>query len=215
MVVAGFLVFIALTASTFIFATVFGQDRAERLGLGADAGPPAAIGTDGVVPDENPTPTFQPSPTVSAVTSAAPPPPPASRAPSPAGTDKVTTMENQVTALINKERAAAGCKTVTRDDRLSKAARAHSADMAKNNYFSHTGRNGSSFVDRAVAAGYPRESVAAENIAYGYATAEAVVDGWMNSDGHRKNILNCSHKTTGVGLAYRGKTPYWTQEFGR
>lgn len=213
MVVAGFLVFIALSASTFIFATVFGQDRDERLGLGADAGPVAAIGADAPLPDENATPTFQPSPAASAVASAAPPP--ASPAPSPAGTDKITTLENKVTALINKERAAAGCKIVTKDDRLWKAARAHSADMAKNNYFSHTGRNGSSFVDRAVAAGYPRQSVAAENIAYGYATAEAVVDGWMNSDGHRANILNCSHKTTGLGLAYRNKTPYWTQVFGR
>jgi uncharacterized protein YkwD len=87
--------------------------------------------------------------------------------------------------------------------------------MAKNNYFSHTGRDGSSFVDRLSRAGYPKEGAAGENIAYGYGTAQAVVNGWMNSDGHRRNILNCSAKSTGVGLAYRGSTAYWTQLFGR
>jgi len=95
------------------------------------------------------------------------------------------------------------------------AGRAHSADMAKNNYFRHTGLDGSTFVDRLERAGYPRSGAAGENIAYGYATAQAVVTGWMNSDGHRSNILNCSAKATGVGLAYRGNTPYWTQLFGR
>jgi uncharacterized protein YkwD len=124
-------------------------------------------------------------------------------------------MENQVTALINKERTRAGCVAVRTDERMRTAARRHSADMAAYNYFSHTGRNGSSFVDRLAAAGYPRNKAAGENIAYGYKTAQAVVDAWMKSPGHRSNILNCSAKATGVGLAYRGKTAYWTQEFGR
>ena len=124
-------------------------------------------------------------------------------------------MEDEVTSLINKERAKAGCGTVQTDERMRAAGRAHSADMAKNNYFSHTGRDGSSFVDRLSRAGYPKEGAAGENIAYGYGTAQAVVNGWMNSDGHRRNILNCSAKSTGVGLAYRGSTAYWTQLFGR
>jgi uncharacterized protein YkwD len=133
----------------------------------------------------------------------------------PAAKDKVTTMEDEVTALINKERDKAGCGAVRIDERMRKAGRAHSADMAVNKYFSHTGLDGSSFVDRLERAGYPRSGAAGENIAYGYGTAQAVVTGWMNSDGHRRNILNCSAKATGVGLAYRGTTPYWTQLFGR
>ena len=101
------------------------------------------------------------------------------------------------------------------DERMRTAARRHSADMAEHDYFSHTGRDGSSFVDRLADAGYPRRHAAGENIAYGYPTAESVVDAWMASTGHRNNILNCDALSTGVGLAYQGRTPYWTQEFGR
>jgi uncharacterized protein YkwD len=209
------MVFMALSASTFIFATVIGKDRSERLGLGDGSGGSADLAS--VVSTESPAPGGTAAATPPAATTAPGTQPAATTAaaPPPAATDKITTREDQVTALINKERAAAGCKVAVTDERLRKAARAHSADMAKNNYFSHTGKNGSTFVERAVAAGYPQNAIAAENIAYGYPTPEAVVAGWMNSDGHRANILNCSHKTTGVGLAYRGNTPYWTQEFGR
>src|SRR5690606_19302426 len=102
----------------------------------------------------------------------------------------ITTLEDEVTALTNAERRAAGCGEVTTDERLRAAARGHSQDMAANDYFSHTSLDGSTFVDRAQAEGYP--SPAAENIAYGYATPADVMEGWMNSDGHRRNILNCS-----------------------
>ena len=135
--------------------------------------------------------------------------------PAPATKDKITAMEDEVTSLINKERGKAGCGTVKTDERMRAAGRAHSADMAKNNYFSHTGLDGGSFVDRLARAGYPREGAAGENIAYGYGTAQAVVTGWMNSPDHRRNIVNCSAKSTGVGLAYQGSRPYWTQLFGR
>lgn len=190
----------------------------------AAATPPEKVTTDtSVTPDTSasavPSQTVAASIAPTAEPSAPPseaPPPPTSAAPAPAPTkDKITTMEDRVTALINEERKKAGCGTVRTDERIRKAGRAHSADMAKNNYFSHTGLDGSNFVDRLERAGYPRSGAAGENIAYGYATAEAVVKGWMNSDGHRRNILNCSAKATGVGLAYRGSTPYWTQLFGR
>jgi uncharacterized protein YkwD len=123
-------------------------------------------------------------------------------------------MENAVTALINKQRAGK-CDPVRTDERLRTAARRHSADMAKNDYFSHVSKDGSSFVDRIARTGYPRSGAASENIAAGYVSAKAVVDGWMNSEGHRNNIMNCGSKAVGVGLAYRGSTPYWTQDFGR
>jgi uncharacterized protein YkwD len=88
--------------------------------------------------------------------------------------------------------------------------------MATNDYFSHTAPDGSTFVDRAVAAGYPRNEAGGENIAMGYRTAADVMDGWMDSEGHRANILNCDFAAIGVGLARdSGGTPYWTQVFGR
>jgi uncharacterized protein YkwD len=127
-----------------------------------------------------------------------------------------TSQEDQVTALVNEERARAGCGAVRTDERLRAAARGHSRDMAVNDYFSHTAPNGSTFVDRAAAAGYPRDQAGGENIAMGYRTPAEVMAGWMASQGHRENILNCDFKALGVGLAGdSGGTAYWTQVFGR
>jgi uncharacterized protein YkwD len=94
----------------------------------------------------------------------------------------------QVIALTNQERAQHGCPALTADDQLTNAAQGHSSDMAINDYFSHTGLDGSSPFDRMAREGY-EYSRAAENIAVGYSTPERVVEGWMNSEGHRKNIL--------------------------
>ena len=114
--------------------------------------------------------------------------------------------------LANQERAAAGCaQALVVDERLAEAAQAHSTDMSDRNYFSHTSPEGETFVDRATAAGYP--SPAAENIARGQRTPEQVMNDWMNSDGHRRNILNCTYRAIGVGLDTDGW--YWTQVFGR
>jgi uncharacterized protein YkwD len=124
--------------------------------------------------------------------------------------------EAQVVALTNAARTVQGCPALRADDRLAAAARAHSTDMVAQSFFSHTGSNGSTFVAREVAAGYPKKGASAENIAWGYRTPQEVVTGWMNSSGHRANILNCSSVAVGVGLAYKaGGTPYWTQDFGR
>lgn len=182
-----------------------------------DGQPPAAGPTIDVIDVPEPGPSsVAAEPTVSA--SASPTPGVSPRVlPRPTNTpvDQITAMENQVAALVNKARVQARCVALHTDERMRKAARRHSADMATYNYFSHTGRNGSSFVDRLGAAGYPKSKAAGENIAYGYKTAQAVFDAWMKSPGHRRNILNCEARGTGVGLAYRGRTAYWTQEFGR
>lgn len=128
--------------------------------------------------------------------------------------DEQTALEDEVTRLTNAERSAGGCGEVGTDERLRTAARGHSQDMAVNDYFSHTGQDGRSPFDRMADAGYP--DPAGENIAYGYRTPADVVEGWMNSDGHRRNILTCSHQAIGVGLAYDADgRPYWTQVFGR
>ena len=113
--------------------------------------------------------------------------------------------------MVNWERASAGCGPLTLDSRLSAAAYAHSRDMADNNYFSHTGRNGSQPWDRARAAGYDGSSYG-ENIAAGYASAETVMNGWMNSSGHRANILRCGYEHMGLGFEASGN--HWTQLFG-
>ncbi|WP_051799467.1 CAP domain-containing protein [Catenuloplanes japonicus] len=127
--------------------------------------------------------------------------------------DKITTMEDAVTALVNQRRADAGCSVkVTTNEKLRTATRGHSQDMANQDYFDHTSLDGRTPWDRAGAAGY--QNAIGENIAKGQQTAESVMESWMNSDGHRANILNCNAKETGVGLAYDGNTPIWTQMFG-
>ncbi|QKW39260.1 CAP domain-containing protein [Actinomadura sp. NAK00032] len=120
--------------------------------------------------------------------------------------------EAAVVSLTNAERAKEGCRALRVDQRLVTAARKHSADMAANGYFDHTSRNGDSPWKRMEDAGYT--SPGAENIAKGYPTAAAVVEGWMNSPGHRANILNCGLRAIGVGRASGPGGPLWTQDFG-
>jgi uncharacterized protein YkwD len=113
-------------------------------------------------------------------------------------------------ALTNSAREEAGCDPLTVDSRITRAAELHSTDMSVNSYFSHTSQDGRTFADRLTAAGYPKPG--GENIAQGARTAEQVVDMWMNSQGHRENILNCGFKAIGMGVAKSGW--YWTQDFG-
>ncbi|WP_442271030.1 CAP domain-containing protein [Streptomyces sp. M-16] len=117
----------------------------------------------------------------------------------------------EVVALVNKERAAVGCPAVTVNDKLTKAAQDHSADMAAHATMSHTGSDGSDPGRRITDAGYVWRTYG-ENVAYGYPTAAKVMEGWMNSPGHKRNILDCSYKEIGVGLSQPGQ--YWTQDFG-
>jgi uncharacterized protein YkwD len=123
-------------------------------------------------------------------------------------------MAGQVLVLVNRERAKAGCRAVTANASLQRAAQAHSADMAARNYFSHTSQDGRTFADRIRAAGYGGNRMA-ENIAAGQATAASVMQAWMSSSGHRANILNCSYTALGVGHATGGSYGhYWVQDFG-
>ncbi|MGW4544891.1 CAP domain-containing protein [Streptomyces violaceorubidus] len=121
--------------------------------------------------------------------------------------------EAQVLALVNEERAAAGCSPVTANDRLTRAADDYSDVMASNGVMSHTGPDGSTMASRVEAAGY-QWSTLGENIARGQADAASVMDSWMNSPGHRANILNCSFKELGVGVHFGDGGPWWTQDFG-
>ncbi|TXS22836.1 CAP domain-containing protein [Streptomyces sp. ms191] len=119
---------------------------------------------------------------------------------------------DQVISLVNAERAKAGCSPLTVNSQLTRAAQAHSDDMAARDFFDHTNPDGKGPGDRVTATGYPW-STYGENIAMGQSSAEQVMESWMNSPGHRANILNCSFKEIGIGIHDEGG-PYWTQVFG-
>ena len=125
----------------------------------------------------------------------------------------VSSYELKVLELVNIQRANNGLSKLTLDTALSDVARAHSIDMANNNYFAHENLSGQTPFDRLKAAGI-KYSYAGENIAAGQTTPEAVVNAWMNSSGHRANILNANFKKLGVGYYNGGaKRHYWTQVF--
>lgn len=122
-------------------------------------------------------------------------------------------LEKRVLELTNEERAKQGLDPLVWNDTLAETARAHSRDMVKRGFFSHNNPDGQSPFDRMKAAGITYKA-AAENIAAGQATPEKVIIEWMNSDGHRHNILNPDLKELGVGLARGGEYGiYWTQNF--
>ena len=118
--------------------------------------------------------------------------------------------EKEVVRLVNVERRANGLPDLTYDWQLSRVARYKSQDMKDNGYFSHTSPTYGSPFQMMKSFGITYRS-AGENIAKGQATPEAVVKAWMNSPGHRANILNSSFTHIGVGYVSDGK--YWTQMF--
>jgi uncharacterized protein YkwD len=128
-----------------------------------------------------------------------------------------TSMETEVFALVNLERQIQKLHPLQMDSRLHEAALGHSQDMAEQNYFDHTSLDLRTPGTRISQAGYAW-STYGENIAAGYQTPAAVVEGWMNSSGHRANILSSGFCDIGVGYAYSAGTTYgayWTQDFGR
>ncbi|MDX8035189.1 CAP domain-containing protein [Lentzea sp. BCCO 10_0856] len=199
-------------------------DAANQFGTGNAAAPnnrPAPADNTGVgtptgsssssAPTTSSTTTAPPSSSSSAAPTTTTTPPEAPKPPvQPPQPPSGQSPEQAVLALVNDERAAKGCKALVIDDRITTAAQGHSTDMATQNYFSHTSKDGRTFDRRMKEAGYPKPG--GENIAMGYANPGAVMEGWMNSQGHRENILNCSFTTMGLGLDTRGN--YWTQNFG-
>ncbi|HZQ05712.1 MAG TPA: CAP domain-containing protein, partial [Anaerolineae bacterium] len=125
----------------------------------------------------------------------------------------------------NMYRQQNGCAALTPNAQLQTAAQGHTDDMAANDYFSHTGSDGSDLAKRLQNAGYSYSS-AGENIAAGYPSPEVVVDAWFNEtppdDWHRRNILNCKFQEIGVGYTYLANDAgniryhsYWTEDFGQ
>lgn len=126
--------------------------------------------------------------------------------------DSNTAIEKEVVRLVNIEREKAGLAPLTYSEELSKVARIKSQDMADKNYFSHTSPTYGNPFNMMKSFGI-KYKTAGENIAKGYSSAKSVVDGWMNSSGHRANILNPSFGKIGVGYVKANGTTYWTQMF--
>ncbi|MGA5704248.1 CAP domain-containing protein [Peterkaempfera bronchialis] len=126
--------------------------------------------------------------------------------------DTRATVAAAVLTLVNQERSRAGCGPLVADAGLAALATDFSDSMAARGFFDHTDPDGKSPWDRATAVGI--SYLGGENIARGQQTPEEVMDAWMNSPGHRANILNCDYKRLGVGVHEGPGGPWWTQDFG-
>ena len=124
--------------------------------------------------------------------------------------DTQTTVEQQVVTLVNKERAKEGLAALTVDTELARVAQLKSQDMHDKKYFSHTSPTYGSPFDMMKKFSISYKS-AGENIAKGQTSAAQVVEAWMNSEGHRANIMD--KKFTHIGVGYVKDGHYWTQMF--
>ncbi|WP_438483726.1 CAP domain-containing protein [Streptomyces sp. S186] len=129
-----------------------------------------------------------------------------------AATGTAAEFARKVVDLVNAQRAQHGCAPLTVDPHVQTAAQAHSDDMAARNYYAHETPEGVDPGTRMTNAGFHWQSWA-ENIFKSPQDPATAVDGWMKSPGHRANILNCSYKSTGVGVNLSPNGPWWTQDF--
>ena len=134
------------------------------------------------------------------------------------GNPGIDGIKQEMLTAINDARASArmcgathysAAVSVTWNDDLADAAYKHSADMATNHFFSHTGSDGSSPATRISQEGY-HWSALGENIAYGYPTVEDVIQGWLGSEGHCQNIMSPMFTEIGAAIAGNTNVPYWT-----
>ncbi|WP_432247738.1 CAP domain-containing protein [Streptomyces sanyensis] len=186
-------------------------EKPRSASASAETSEPAEEKTAEKAPAPSKTKTADPAPTRQ---KAAPAPKPSAEpaAPGTSAPSEASALAAALFTLVNEERAAVGCAPVTADAALSGLARAHSADMAARGFFDHTDPDGADPWDRAEKAGVT--DLGAENIARGQADAGAVMNAWMQSEGHRANILNCDFTTMGVGIHEGDGGPWWTQNFG-
>ncbi|MFV2051917.1 CAP domain-containing protein [Aliiroseovarius sp. YM-037] len=122
------------------------------------------------------------------------------------------TIAHNVGSLLNRERQARNLPAISHSNTLSAVAQAHANDMARRNYFSHTGADGSTISRRIKRRGY-RPCLSAENIAKGQRSPQEVMQAWMNSAGHRRNNLH--HRVREYGVGYSGDGRYWVLVFAR
>ena len=183
-----------------------GASAAPATTSAAPSAPPSASASPSPSPTPTPSPSHAPSPSPTHAISSARPSPTAS-------VDTSGTFQQQVLDLVNIQRSQHGCGPLTANPKLQAAAQGQSDDMAARHFFDHTNPDGAGPQQRIDAVGY-QWSTWGENIAQGQSTPASVMDSWMNSPGHRANILNCDFKEIGVGVHQGPGGPWWTQDFG-
>lgn len=138
-------------------------------------------------------------------------------------TKSATATARIVLAIINAARAKEGCKPLKLNSKLMAAAQTHATNMAEKDFFGHSNKDGSKFSKRVKKQGY-KYRIVAENIAAGQSSAKQVAYDWLGSAGHRKNIMNCKLKDTGIAVGYQADDQpmmgnskpfyyYWVQVF--
>ncbi|MFQ4137054.1 CAP domain-containing protein [Nodosilinea sp. PGN35] len=134
--------------------------------------------------------------------------------PAPAVAQTNGAIAQELLRLVNVERQRVNAPPLVLNEQLTAAAQRHAQDMATSRRMSHTGSDGSTMRSRIDATQYSWSTIG-ENVAMGQPTAAAVMNAWMNSPGHRQNILNPAFRELGVGHATGGNRPYWVQVFAR
>ena len=164
-------------------------------------------------PTTKPVATAAPKPTTKPVATAAPKPttkPVATATPKPTTNTGISNYANEVLRLVNIERSKAGLSALTTNSTLTAAANKRAQETVQS--FSHTRPNGTGFQTALTEFGVSYRA-AGENIAYGQRTPQEVVTGWMNSPGHRANILNANFNKIGIGVYQKNGVIYWSQLF--
>ena len=126
----------------------------------------------------------------------------------------VNALATEIAAGLNASRRANGQAPLQFNRRLGRAAMTHACDMLVNNFFDHRGSDGSTSQRRVQAAGYS-DCIVAENIAWGYPQSDQIINGWMNSPGHRRNMLHPRIEEYGIGITQGPKGPYWVLVVGK
>ncbi len=126
----------------------------------------------------------------------------------------VNELATEIAAGLNESRRSVGEAPLRFNRDLGRAAMVHACDMLVNDFFAHQGTDGSSSQVRAIEAGY-EPCIVAENIAWGYPRSEQIITGWMNSPGHRRNMLHPRIEEFGVGITMGPKGPYWVLVVGK
>ena len=128
--------------------------------------------------------------------------------------DGVNEMATEIAAGLNQSRRANGESQLRFNRKLGRAAMRHACDMLANDFFDHRGSDGSNSHARVTTVGY-EACIVAENIAWGYPRPQQIIDGWMNSPGHRRNMLHPRIEEFGIGITQGPRGPYWVLVVGK
>ena len=128
--------------------------------------------------------------------------------------ENVNQLATEIAAGVIANRRAIGQPPLRFNRRLGQAAMVHACDMLIHDFFDHRGSDGSNSQRRVRNAGY-EDCIVAENIAWGYPQSQQIINGWMNSAGHRRNMMHPRIEEFGVGITQGPKGPYWVLVVGK